>query len=179
MNAASSAPDEGQQTEQTAPVGADPGPGLPGSQARAHPVAPPAPPVKLPAGRARPGADGPGSGHNENKPNSAENTAASAGQGFGLAAEPKPQARLLEDDELQRIIIRWKEIQADFVDEPRTAVERADALVAGLMQQLTAMLARERAELEQRWAGSSEVSTEELRQSMRRYRSFFERLLGT
>jgi hypothetical protein len=100
-----------------------------------------------------------------------------AGQRSGLP-DADPLARLLEGDELQCAVARWKEIQAHFVDEPRTAVEQADALVAGLMQQLTAMLSRERAELEQRWTGGSEASTEELRQSLRRYRSFFERLLA-
>jgi hypothetical protein len=107
-----------------------------------------------------------------------------AGTAVGIAGqrggppEADPRARLLKGDELQRTVTRWKEIQAHFVDEPRTAVEQADALVAGLMQQLTATLSREREELEQRWTGGSEISTEELRQSLRRYRSFFERLLA-
>lgn len=105
-------------------------------------------------------------------------TAASAGEGNGLAAGREPPARVLEGDELQRIASDWREIQAHFVDEPRTAVEQADALVADLMQQVAAMFARERAELEHRWAGGDGVSTEELRQSLRGYRSFFERLLA-
>ena len=74
--------------------------------------------------------------------------------------------------------MRWKDIQAEFVDEPTTAVQEADALVAELMQRLAMMFATERAELEDRWAGGNEVSTEELRQGLRLYRSFFERLLA-
>lgn len=85
---------------------------------------------------------------------------------------------MLEGGELQRIVFRWREIQAHFVDEPRTAVERADALVADLMQQLAAMFARERTALEQQWADGDRASTEELRQNLRRYRSLFERLLN-
>jgi hypothetical protein len=54
----------------------------------------------------------------------------------------------------------------------------ADALVAELMQRLAVMFAAERAEPEQRWAGGGQVSTEDLRQRLRRYRSFFERLLA-
>jgi hypothetical protein len=54
----------------------------------------------------------------------------------------------------------------------------ADALVAELMQRLAVMLAAERAEPEQRWAGGGQVSTEDLRQGLRRYRSFSERLLA-
>jgi hypothetical protein len=46
------------------------------------------------------------------------------------------------------------------------------------MQRLAAMFASERAGLEKRWAGGDEVSTEDLRQGLRRYRSFFERLLA-
>ena len=74
--------------------------------------------------------------------------------------------------------MRWKDIQAEFVDEPATAVREADALVAELMQRLATMFANERAELENRWAGGNQVSTEELRQGLRLYRSFFERLLA-
>jgi hypothetical protein len=85
---------------------------------------------------------------------------------------------LLEDHELQGILVRWKDIQAEFVDEPRQAVQDADALVAELMQRLAQMFASEREQLESRWAGGGNVSTEDLRHSLRRYRSFFERLLA-
>ena len=105
-------------------------------------------------------------------------TTADAGNGNGSEVTPGPPARLLEGDELQRLALHWREIQAHFVDEPRMAVEQADALVADLMQQVAAMFARERAELEHRWVDGDGVSTEELRQSLRGYRSFFERLLA-
>jgi hypothetical protein len=88
-------------------------------------------------------------------------------------------ASLLEDGELQSITARWKDIQAEFVDEPSKAVEEADELVAELMQRLATMFAAERSDLEKRWSGDdSQVSTEDLRQGLRRYRSFFERLLA-
>ena len=95
-----------------------------------------------------------------------------------VAADPEPRASLLEDDELQSMTMRWKDIQAEFVDEPSRAVQQADALVAELMQRLAAMFASERAGLEQRLAGGNGVSTEDLRQGLRLYRSFFERLLA-
>jgi hypothetical protein len=47
--------------------------------------------------------------------------------------DDQPHAQLLADDELQSIHGRWKDIQAEFVDEPRMAVQDADALVAELM----------------------------------------------
>jgi hypothetical protein len=95
-----------------------------------------------------------------------------------VADESRSRVSLLEDDELQSMTMRWKDIQAEFVDEPKEAVKEADALVAELMQRLAAMFATERSELEHRWAGGNQVSTEDLRQGLRRYHSFFERLLA-
>jgi hypothetical protein len=102
-----------------------------------------------------------------------------AGEGF-VAADPGPRTRasLLADGELQSMTMRWKDIQAEFVDDPSRAVKQADALVAELMQRLAAMFASERAGLEERLAGGQRVSTEDLRQGLRLYRSFFERLLA-
>jgi len=90
----------------------------------------------------------------------------------------QPHAQLLADPELESIREQWKEIQFAFVDEPRKAVQDADALVAELMQRLAQKFASERKDLESRWAGGDEVSTEDLRRGLRRYRSFFERLLA-
>jgi hypothetical protein len=104
--------------------------------------------------------------------------AAQASAGDGHGAGEQPPAQLLADDELQSILVQWKDIQAEFVDEPRRAVQDADALVADLMQRLARMFAAEREQLESRWAGGDDVSTEDLRHSLRRYRSFFERLLA-
>ena len=101
-----------------------------------------------------------------------------AGDRGSVPAGRGSRASLLEDGELRGITMRWKDIQAEFVDEPQKAVQEADALVAELMQRLAVMFATERAELENRWAGGDQVSTEDLRQGLRRYRSFFERLLA-
>ena len=95
-----------------------------------------------------------------------------------LHASDQPHAQLLEGDEMQSMLSQWKDIQAEFVDEPRKAVQDADALVADLMQRLARMFASERDQLESRWSGGGEVSTEDLRDGLRRYRSFFERLLA-
>jgi hypothetical protein len=101
-----------------------------------------------------------------------------AGDRGSVPAGRGSRASLLEDGELRGITMRWKDIQAEFVDEPQKAVQEADALVAELLQRLAVMFAAERAELENRWAGGDQVSTEDLRQGLRRYRSFFERLLA-
>ena len=73
---------------------------------------------------------------------------------------------------------RWSAIQTGFVDEPRKAVEEADTLVAEVMKHLAEAFADERRQLESHWERAENVSTEQLRQTMRRYRSFFERLLS-
>ena len=73
---------------------------------------------------------------------------------------------------------RWRDIQADFVDHPREAMKDADTLVAGLMQHLAQTFAQERSQLEAQWSRGDEVSTEDLRVSLQRYRAFFERLLS-
>jgi len=69
-------------------------------------------------------------------------------------------------------------IQTEFVDEPGAAVKKAEALVGEVVTQLTESFARERRDLESRWSGNDDVSTEDLRQAIRRYRSFFNRLLA-
>ena len=69
-------------------------------------------------------------------------------------------------------------VQAGFVDEPRKAVEQADGLVASTMKRLAESFARERANLEQQWDRGDNISTEDLRIALQRYRSFFHRLLA-
>jgi len=73
---------------------------------------------------------------------------------------------------------RWTDIQTGFVDEPRRAVEQADALVAEVIKRLADSFAEERSKLEGQWGRGDDVSTEDLRVSLRRYRSFFDRLLN-
>ena len=87
-------------------------------------------------------------------------------------------APLLAPDVVNDFQGRWSEIQAGFVDEPRRAVEQADGLVADAIKRLAESFARERAQLEGQWDRGDDVSTEDLRQSLKRYRSFFSRLLS-
>ena len=84
---------------------------------------------------------------------------------------------LLPADRNEELSGRWEEIQASFVDEPQKSVEDADALVDDLMRQVTDGLASQRKELESQWAAGDDVSTEELRVALKRYRTFFDRLL--
>ncbi len=88
-------------------------------------------------------------------------------------------APLFAAEEGQRFRSQWAEIQTAFVDEPQRAVEQADHLVAEAIQRLAKIFADERAKLEHEWSrGDDKVSTEDLRLALRRYRSFFDRLLS-
>jgi hypothetical protein len=97
-------------------------------------------------------------------------------------ATEKPEANersaaLLPGDESGELRRRWDVIQTGFVDEPRRAVEEADGLVAQTMKRVAEVFAQERTTLENQWTRGEDVSTEDLRQAMKRYRSFFDRLL--
>ncbi|HEX9438705.1 MAG TPA: hypothetical protein VF909_03440 [Roseiflexaceae bacterium] len=92
-------------------------------------------------------------------------------------AAPQP-VQLLATDEAQNLRSRWDAIQTGFVDEPRRAVEQADSLVAEVMQRLAQIFADERSKLEGQWSRGDNVSTEDLRVALQRYRSFFDRLLS-
>ena len=73
---------------------------------------------------------------------------------------------------------RWTEVQSAFVDDPRDCVQKADGLVAEVVDKLTAGFAEARTRLEAQWARGEEASTEDLRVALKRYREFFERLLA-
>jgi len=85
---------------------------------------------------------------------------------------------LFPDDELQNFRAGWNQVQTSFVDEPRHAVEQADSLVANVVKRIAEQFAAERATLEDQWGKGDNVSTEDLRQALKRYRSFFDRLLS-
>lgn len=93
-------------------------------------------------------------------------------------SEPQGATPLFPNNELENLRTRWKEIQTNFVDEPRKAVEQADGLVASAMKRLAEVFADERSKLEKQWDRGDDVSTEDLRVAFQRYRSFFDRLLS-
>jgi hypothetical protein len=93
-------------------------------------------------------------------------------------SETDAQEALFSQDESKQLYAKWDAVQVGFVDEPRQAVERADSLVAGAMKRLAEVFAEERARLEGQWDRGDNVSTEELRLALRRYRAFFGRLLS-
>ena len=96
---------------------------------------------------------------------------------------PSPAAEmtstpLFSEGEITELRHRWGDVQSAFVDEPRKAVQEADQLVATVMTRLAEGFAQERSNLEKQWGSGRDVSTEDLRLAMQRYRSFFDRLLN-
>jgi hypothetical protein len=95
----------------------------------------------------------------------------------GGAKMVREQTALFPDKECHDFRSRWDEIQIHFVDDPKKAVEQADNLVAETMKRLAEIFSDERTNMETQWSRGENVSTEDLRQSLQRYRSFFNRLL--
>lgn len=85
---------------------------------------------------------------------------------------------LFPANEVEGFRSRWMEVQTGFVDEPRSAVEQADSMVAEMMKRLAQVFADERSKLEEQWSRGDDISTEDLRVALQRYRSFFDRLLS-
>ncbi len=92
--------------------------------------------------------------------------------------EDEQAAPLFSEQESKEFFARWDALQVGFIDEPRHAVEQADHLVATTMKRIAEIFAEERTRLEGQWDRGDNVSTEDLRVAMRRYRSFFRRLLS-
>jgi hypothetical protein len=93
-------------------------------------------------------------------------------------AAQEPNLPLFAQNDMQDFRARWEKIQIGFVDEPPKVVQQADELVASAIKRLAEVFATERQKLEAEWAKTDNVSTEDLRVALRRYRSFFDRLLS-
>jgi hypothetical protein len=87
-------------------------------------------------------------------------------------------AALFHDQEAHGFRSRWDAIQTGFVDEPRAAVEQADALVAQVVSRVVQIFGEQRTTLERQWDRDRDISTEDLRVALTRYRAFFDRLLS-
>lgn len=107
-----------------------------------------------------------------------EQSSAASERGLQQSSKADATEPLFPSNELENLRTRWKEIQTAFVDEPRKAVEQADGLVASAMKRLAEVFAQERSGLEQQWDRGDNVSTEDLRVALQRYRAFFDRLLS-
>jgi hypothetical protein len=91
--------------------------------------------------------------------------------------EDERRERLVPEDHAASYGSRWDAVKGTFVDEPREAVAQADALVGELLDELETLFREQRRSIEH-GLDTDETSTEDLRMALRRYRSFFERLLA-
>jgi hypothetical protein len=96
----------------------------------------------------------------------------------GKTPDQEQNTPLFSEPESRDLFAKWDALQVGFIDEPRQAVQQADHLVAAAMKRTAEVFAEERARLERQWDRGDNVSTEDLRVAMRRYRSFFRRLLA-
>jgi hypothetical protein len=89
----------------------------------------------------------------------------------------KQRATLIEPERAESYNSRWNELKGEFVDDPRRSVRGANELVGEVLDELEELFRSQRAELEH-GLDSEQTSTEDLRQALGRYRSFFDRLLS-
>ncbi|HEY6688103.1 MAG TPA: hypothetical protein VI094_18055 [Propionibacteriaceae bacterium] len=87
------------------------------------------------------------------------------------------RATLIETERAESYNSRWNALKSEFVDDPRGAVQGANRLVGEVLDELEQLFRRQRADLEH-GLDSEQTSTEDLRQALGRYRSFFDRLLS-
>jgi hypothetical protein len=116
-------------------------------------------------------------GHRADRPTSTAEVAKDLERPERAVASEDETITLFPEKEANDFRTRWTDIQTGFVDEPRRSVEQADALVAEVIKRLANSFAEERSKLEGQWGRGDDVSTEDLRIALRRYRSFFDRLL--
>lgn len=106
-----------------------------------------------------------------------------SGSGAGSVAhtsqgeDSSGRERLVSTDRAESYGSRWDAVKGEFVDEPRKAVADADALVGELLDELQTLFTEQRKGIERSLA-ADETSTEDMRLALRRYRSFFDRLLS-
>lgn len=94
-----------------------------------------------------------------------------------FAAEGAPTG-VLDEDKVQELRDRWVAIQSSFIDEPRRSVAEADRLVEDVTDRIVTSFEDERSRLEEIWESGDDITTEDLRVTLQRYRSFFDRLLN-
>ena len=92
-------------------------------------------------------------------------------------APEEPMGALFAADTAAGFRDRWRDVQLQFVDDPRGAAGAAQQLVEESVEALTSALAEQRERLGA-WQGAESEDTEELRVVVRRYRDFLDRLLA-
>lgn len=110
----------------------------------------------------------------DTRPVEEERRSAASGPADAISDELEP---LFETEEAKKFRSQWLSIQSKFVDDPRESVKQADELVASVLKSVTMGFSDRRVGLEKQWNSGENISTENLRVALKRYRSFFDRLL--
>jgi len=84
---------------------------------------------------------------------------------------------LWTDSTVEDLRARWRELQLNFVDDPRGSVDNARVLAGEVVDALTIVVTQRRDGLDS-WRSAGASDTEELRVVLRRYREFLDRVLG-
>jgi hypothetical protein len=104
-------------------------------------------------------------------------TGTATGTAGGTAGTGSDLERLVPASRVAEYTARWDSVKGEFVDEPRQAVAKADKLVGELLDELDQLFRKQRSDLEH-GLDADETSTEDLRLALRKYRSFFDRLMA-
>ena len=84
----------------------------------------------------------------------------------------------LKGEEIDELRSRWNLVQIKFVDDPHTSVEQADALVTEALERIKQAFSNQRTTLNEQWINHEDISTDDLRNVLKSYRSFLNRLLA-
>jgi len=88
------------------------------------------------------------------------------------------EASLIPKRQMEDLRSRWTSIQANFVDDPRKAVEEANALVSSALKQIEESFRDQHGQIQKQWTKGADASTEDLRIALQQYRMCFDRLLS-
>ncbi|OZV78503.1 hypothetical protein CA850_20125 [Micromonospora echinospora] len=100
--------------------------------------------------------------------------AGTTGSSASALAEP---ATLFDPGTAQGFRDRWRDVQLRFVDDPKAAAGQAQGLVEEAIHALAAALAEQKNRIGG-WQDDGSADTEQLRQAVRQYRDFLDRVLG-
>lgn len=131
-----------------------------------HPESGAGDPAHRPAGPHVDQPDEPAPGH----PAARDEDAAAGAEAPAGGSDPAASARLRE---------RWQEALLSFVDDPRASVRQADGILDDAVAQFTEAVRREQERLRAAWREDGAPSTDTLRDALRGYRDFLERLVST
>lgn len=87
--------------------------------------------------------------------------------------------RLLGREERSDLRERWDALQGRFVDDPSGSTHLADELLRDTRDRIARRWEERHRELTDRWEGRDDLTTEDLRTTLRRYRDAFEQLLSS